>query len=91
MTVPRSASSEISRKLIDHQARAYCGGDWQFGTQCFGGMTRPIGIAEHFSCEKDHVGLTGGDNCVGLRGIGDHADCAGGNTRFLRMAAANST
>ena len=37
-------------------------------------MERPVGIAEHFASEEDEIGLSFGDDGVGLMGIGDHAD-----------------
>src|SRR5579872_3842921 len=47
-----------------------------------GGMQRPVGIAEHFAREEDHVGSTFGDDGVGLMRIGDHADGRSWNGSF---------
>jgi len=45
-------------------------------------MNGPVGVAQHFACEQHEIGLTFGDDRVGLMRIGDHADGGGGNSRF---------
>jgi hypothetical protein len=42
----------------------------------------PVGIAQHFAGEKDHVGVAGGDDLIGLCGFCDHADGGRGNSSF---------
>jgi len=43
------------------------------------GVERPVGIAEHFAGEEDHVGFALGNDGVGLDGVSDEADGGGGN------------
>ena len=42
--------------------------------ECDGGVERPIGIAQHLAGEEDEVGITVGDEVVGLVWLGDHAN-----------------
>jgi hypothetical protein len=51
-----------------------------------GGAEGPVGIAEEFAGERDYVGLAGADDLVGLGGLGDHADGAGGEAGFAADA-----
>ena len=45
-------------------------------------MERPVGIAEHLSGKEDEIGLAGGNDAVGLNGIGNEADGGRGNVGF---------
>src|ERR1700679_422073 len=60
-------------------------------TGCFvegcGGVKGPIGIAEELAGEEDEVGFAGGDDGVGLGGIGDHADGGGGDVGIAADAS----
>jgi len=58
--------------------------DWpaRLLSKCDSSVKRPIGVPEHFASEKDHVSLTGGDNFVGLPGVGNHADGGGRDIGF---------
>ena len=42
-----------------------------------GGAQRPVGIAQEFASQQDEVGLSGGEDVLGLLGCGDHADGSG--------------
>jgi hypothetical protein len=42
----------------------------------------PVRIAKHGAGEKDHVGLAGGYEFVGLHRFSNHADCRGGDASF---------
>jgi hypothetical protein len=46
----------------------------------------PVGIAEHFAGEEDHVGVAVADGLFGLLGIGDHPACGGGDAGFFADA-----
>ena len=45
-------------------------------------MQGPVGIAEHFASEEDEIGLALGNDCIGLKRVGDHANGSSGNGGF---------
>jgi hypothetical protein len=45
-----------------------------------GRVERPVWIAEHLAGEEDEIGLTLGNDGVGLMWIRDHADCCSGDS-----------
>ena len=47
-----------------------------------GGAEGPVGFAEELAGEENDAGLSGADDLVGLGGVGDHADGAGGEAGF---------
>src|SRR6266702_3371228 len=49
-------------------------------------MDGPVRITEHFTRHEDEVGLALGDDGVGLRRLGDHADGGGRNGCFFADA-----
>ena len=48
-----------------------------------GGVNGPVGVAEHFAGQEDEIGVSGGDDVVGLMRIGDHADGGSGDVGFV--------
>src|SRR5262245_53231778 len=48
-----------------------------------GSMPAPARVVEHAAGERDHVGLAGGDDLLGLLGLGDQADRHGGDAGGL--------
>ena len=55
------------------------------------GMQWPVGVAQHFAGEEDEVGLAVGNDGVGLRGLGDHADGGSGDAGFGADACGERT
>jgi len=51
-----------------------------------GGAEGPVGFTEKLAGQEDDVGLMGADDLVGLGGVGDHADGAGGEAGFAANA-----
>jgi hypothetical protein len=50
------------------------------------GSKRPVGFAEEFASQQDYVGLSGGDDVLGLLGRCDHANGSGGDSRLAADA-----
>ena len=57
--------------------------DFELGVESFGGAAGPVGIAEKFPSEENHVGLFAGEDGVGLSRIGDHTDSSRGYANFF--------
>lgn len=56
-------------------ARGFC-------VEGYGGIVCPVGVAEHFSSDEDHVCATCGDNGFGLMRVGYSADGSGWDLRL---------
>ena len=72
----------VAGGAVSHFARSCCTGHFTSTPRARAASERPVRIAHQLAGEEDGVGAAGGDDFVGLGGLGDHADGAGGDPGF---------